>query len=153
MPNKTLIQQKKNTTKIGSKVRTLLCHKKYKCASQKKLCTAKKKCASQHRHKRIWRRTKKTTNSSTQFNTRKKYPFTRVATEKFPVLRQKSATKCCSITKKCRIYTVDKKMFGAAQEKTILAQHHLPHTPTSFHIHSPLSSVVTTKLLRVYYTL
>jgi hypothetical protein len=29
---------------------------------------------------------KKTTNSSTQFNTRKKYPFTRVAAKKFPVL-------------------------------------------------------------------
>jgi hypothetical protein len=110
---------------------------------QKKLCTAKKKCASQHRHKRIWRRTKKTTNSSTQFNTRKKYPFTRVAAEKFPVLRQKSATKCCSVTTKCR-YILSIKKVWVARKKTGFATTH-PTTPTRVIPHTITLTYVVNK--------
>jgi hypothetical protein len=72
---------------------------------------------------------KKTTNSSTQFNTRKKYPFTRVVVDKFPVLRQKSATKCCSVTTKCRYILSIKRSVGGVQKKWIR------HNNTN-HIHS-----------------
>ncbi len=73
----------------------------------------------------------------------------RVTADKFSVLRQKSATKRCSITKKCRIYTVDEEKCGVCAKKLDWSQHTQPHPLVSYHILSLLQQLVTTKLLHV----
>ena len=118
MPNKTLLKQKKNTTKIGSKVRTLLCHKKYNCASQKKLCTTKKKCASQHRHKRIWRRTKKKLQNVVLNSISDKNTHLRGWLQtNFLLSDKKALLSAVVLLQNVGVYTVDKEKCGVRAEK------------------------------------